>query len=89
MNVSHKEYVKARGVVQEYESNMFIYTDEAGSLPFKDYHDFHKWMDDEGWYEAADMEYDNSQDPNSCSRLSIKELYLLYKIEKIQEHKND
>lgn len=34
-------------------------------------------MEDNEWYEAAE-EYDNSNEPNSCIRLTIKELYLEY-----------
>jgi len=49
------------------------------SLPFDEYHEFHKWIISEGWYEVAGMEYDNFNTPNSCIRLDIKELYLEYK----------
>ena len=37
--------------------------------------DFHKWLDEEGWYEAAPMEYDNINSPNSCIRLTIEDLF--------------
>jgi hypothetical protein len=49
------------------------------SLPFDEYHKFHEWMGDKGWYEVAPGEYDNLTDPNSCIRLDIKELYIEYK----------
>lgn len=49
------------------------------SLPFSEYYKFHKWMKDEGWYEAAEMEYDNSNNPSSCFRLTIAELYDKFK----------
>ena len=40
---------------------------------------FHKWIKDNGWYEAAEMEYDNLSNSNSCIRLSIAELYKEWK----------
>ena len=48
------------------------------SLPFNEYHKFNKWVEDNGWYEASNEEYDNLNDPNSCIRLNIKELYFEY-----------
>ena len=50
------------------------------SIPFSEYHEFHKWMKDIGWYEASDMEYDNENSPNSCFRLSISEVYTEFKM---------
>lgn len=58
---------------------LFALPDAKKELFLEEYHKFHKWMENEGWYEAADMEYDNSNDPNSCIRLNIKELYIEYK----------
>lgn len=71
------EYQKALIVVQAYEYKLGIHNGN-GSIPFSEYHDFHKWMEKEEWYEAAEMEYDNHNDPSSV-RLSIKELFIQYK----------
>jgi len=75
--IGQGQYLIAQATVQAYELEMGLYN-VSGSLPFSEYHEFHKWIEDEGWYEAADMEYDNSEDPNSYIRLTIKELYIEY-----------
>ena len=51
--------------------------------------EFFKWMQDHGWYEAADGEYDNANAPNRCFRLTIHELYRLYEEEKSTGINND
>ena len=38
---------------------------------------FKRWMEETGWYETADGEYDNSEHPNSCVRLTLEELFIL------------
>lgn len=53
--------------------------DFVNSLPFSEYHEFHKWIKNEGWYEAIEGEYDNFKVPNSCIRLTISELYVEFK----------
>lgn len=76
--ITEGQYLIAQATVKAYEQQLGLYS-VSGSLPFDEYHKFHKWMKDEGWYEAAEMEYDNYNDPNSCIRLDIKELYIEYK----------
>lgn len=76
--VTEKEYFDAQLIVRTYEFTLGIF-DLDGGIPFTEYSKFQIWMEEEGWYEAAEMEYDNSNDPNSCIRLNIKELYLAYK----------
>ncbi len=76
--ITEGQYLIAKATVKAYEQQLGLYN-VGGSLPFDEYHKFHKWMEQEGWYEAADMEYNNSEDPNSCIRLDIKELYIEYK----------
>jgi hypothetical protein len=75
--IGQGQYLLAQATVKAYEQKLGIYN-VRGSLPFSEYHEFHKWIEDEGWYEAADFEYDNSNNPNTCIRLNIKELYLEY-----------
>lgn len=36
------------------------------------------WITKNNWFEACDGEYDNSENPNSCIRLTYEELYKLY-----------
>lgn len=48
---------------------------DVNFLPFSEYHDFHKWIKENEWYESAPMEYDNFNVPNSCIRLTISDLY--------------
>ena len=76
--ITKADYILAQATVKAYEEKLGLYN-VSGSLPFDEYHKFHKWIEQEGWYEACDGEYDNSEDPNSCIRHNIKELYLEYK----------
>jgi len=76
--ITKEKYNYARIIVNAYEQNLGLY-DDKGSIPFSEYHEFTNWLEDEGWFEAANDEFDNKFEPNSAVRLSIKELYILYK----------
>jgi len=42
--------------------------------------DFLNWLSESGWYAAADGEYDNTEEPNSCFRLTAREVVQEYLI---------
>jgi hypothetical protein len=53
-------------------------------VPFCEYTDFIGWLESEGWYEAVNEEYANHNTPNSCARLSIEELYEMFKKKEVK-----
>lgn len=81
--ISKKDYLYAKFIVNIYEEYLGIY-DNEGSIPFSEFYDFNNWMEDQGWFAVSDDQYDNEFEPNSAVRLTIKELYLSYKL----NHKN-
>ena len=70
------DYIKAQIIVKTYEEKLGLYKC-SGSLPFSEYHEFHKWIEDNGWYELNEYEYGNLNEPDT--RIDIKELYLTFK----------
>ena len=73
--ITEKQYNEANIIVKIYEEQLGLYNVD-GSIPFSEYYNFKDWIKKSGWYEAADDAYDNYNDPDSCFRLNIKELYL-------------
>lgn len=55
-----------------------LYRNMKTGVPFSEFGAFCTWLDDNGWYQVNDFEFDNSESPNSCFRASIEGLYLQY-----------
>jgi hypothetical protein len=80
MSVSKSEYNLAKLTMKTYEAQNGLYSyDEEGGIPFSEFSDFTLWMQDEGWYEAAVGEFDKNDEHAHFGRLTIKELFLVYK----------
>jgi hypothetical protein len=86
--IDHSEYIR------KYNTNLIIddleliystyndITDKIKSIPLDEVMDFHEWISTNNWFEAAEGEFDNSEEPNSTMRLTINELYVEYLNEK-------